>query len=112
MYVVQLQILASTEGMEVVQEVAGCALGQADTSGPFRGLPVEIQEAILLGLPATDLAPVESCSSYFRALVLEGDLWGRKACIVGRKALKEMKHEMDKTLKQEKDEVKDDDNDY
>ena len=65
-------------------------------SGPFCLLPLEIQEEILLSLPATDMAPVESSSSYFRALVLDSDLWRKKAETVGKEALAVMIKEIDK----------------
>ena len=76
---------------------ASCVLTAAEgaSSGPFGLLPLEIQEGILLSPPATDLAPVELSSSFFRALVLDGELWRRKAETVGREALAVMNKEID-----------------
>ena len=67
-------------------------------SGHFEFLPLEVQEVILLNLPSRDLATMERCSSYFRKVVVVGNLWRRRADDIGHQAIDKMKQEIMKML--------------
>ena len=71
---------------------------EGSVSGPFGLLSLEIQEEILRRLSVSDLASVEASSSYFRALVLDGNMWRKKAETIGREALAVMNKGIDEII--------------
>eukprot|EP00092_Neocalanus_flemingeri_P025501 GFUD01027649.1.p1 GENE.GFUD01027649.1~~GFUD01027649.1.p1 ORF type:complete len:139 (-),score=37.48 GFUD01027649.1:162-578(-) len=63
-------------------------------SGHFGTLPLEIQVDILLKLTASDLAAMESSSTHFRSVIVDGELWRRKADILGLRVVGRMEKEI------------------
>eukprot|EP00092_Neocalanus_flemingeri_P025502 GFUD01027650.1.p1 GENE.GFUD01027650.1~~GFUD01027650.1.p1 ORF type:complete len:215 (+),score=53.92 GFUD01027650.1:63-707(+) len=63
-------------------------------SGHFGTLPLEIQVDILLKLTASDLAAMESSSTHFRSVIVDGELWRRKADNLGLRVVRQMEKEI------------------
>eukprot|EP00092_Neocalanus_flemingeri_P082207 GFUD01102869.1.p1 GENE.GFUD01102869.1~~GFUD01102869.1.p1 ORF type:complete len:359 (-),score=130.53 GFUD01102869.1:112-1188(-) len=80
-------------------------MSEASTSGHFGSLPPEIQEDILLKLTASDLAVMERSSTHFRSVIMDGELWRRKADILGLRVVGQMEKEISILLENREDEV-------
>eukprot|EP00092_Neocalanus_flemingeri_P015133 GFUD01016350.1.p1 GENE.GFUD01016350.1~~GFUD01016350.1.p1 ORF type:complete len:369 (-),score=105.47 GFUD01016350.1:112-1218(-) len=63
-------------------------------SGHFGTLPLVIQVDILLKLTASDLAAMESSSTHFRSVIVDGELWKKKADILGLRVVGQMEKEL------------------